>query len=67
MKNSASDNGMYVEESDEDVENNDGNDSDYSIDSNENQSMRKPSSYSIAWPQSYRSAPPVSSVFRSGM
>lgn len=54
MKNSASDNGMYVEESDEDVENNEGNDSDYSIDSNENQSMRKPSSYSIAWPQSYR-------------
>jgi len=65
MKNSASESGLYIIESDEDVEKdlqkdeNDGNESDYSNDSNENQSMRKPSNYSIAWPQSYRSAPPV--------
>nr|KYP53657.1 Vacuolar amino acid transporter 1 [Cajanus cajan] len=59
MKNSASDNGMYIE-SDDDVEKdlqhkdyNDENDSFYSNDSNENQSL-KPASYSIAWPQSYR-------------
>ncbi|XP_028208092.1 amino acid transporter AVT1C-like isoform X1 [Glycine soja] len=60
MKNSASESGLYIIESDEDVEKdlqkdeNDGNESDYSNDSNENQSMRKPSNYSIAWPQSYR-------------
>lgn len=62
MKNSASESGLYIIESDEDVEKdmqkdeNDGNDSDYSNDSNGNLSMRKPSNYSIAWPQSYRSA-----------
>ncbi|KHN22348.1 Vacuolar amino acid transporter 1 [Glycine soja] len=60
MKNSASESGLYIIESDEDVEKdmqkdeNDGNDSDYSNDSNGNLSMRKPSNYSIAWPQSYR-------------
>ncbi|KAK7393082.1 hypothetical protein VNO78_21534 [Psophocarpus tetragonolobus] len=59
MKNSVSESAMFVE-SDEDMEKdqnkyeNDGNDSDFSSDSIENQSMRKPSSYSIAWPQSYR-------------
>ncbi|TKY53498.1 Vacuolar amino acid transporter 1 [Spatholobus suberectus] len=58
MKNSASDNGMFIE-SDEDVEkdlqkdDNDGNDSNYSNDSSENMSP-KHSSYSIAWPQSFR-------------
>ncbi|KAK7279046.1 hypothetical protein RJT34_24089 [Clitoria ternatea] len=55
MKNSASDQGLFVESDDEeDVEKLDGNDSDFSNDSNENQAMRKPSTYSMAWPQSYR-------------
>lgn len=60
MKNSVSDHSFYVESDEEDAEKDlnkgeeDGNDSDYSIDSNENQPQRKPSSYSIQWPQSYR-------------
>lgn len=58
MKNSVSDHGFYIE-SDEDnelgKEENDGNESDYSNDSDDNQGQRKPSSYSMAWPQSYRS------------
>ncbi|XP_073226656.1 amino acid transporter AVT1C-like [Cicer arietinum] len=57
MKNSVSDHGFYIE-SDEDnelgKEENDGNESDYSNDSDDNQGQRKPSSYSMAWPQSYR-------------
>ncbi|XP_027365704.1 amino acid transporter AVT1C-like [Abrus precatorius] len=59
MNNSASDQ-SFIYESDDDVEKelhrdeHEGNDSDYSNDTNENQSMRKPSSYNIAWPQSYR-------------
>ncbi|WVY97170.1 hypothetical protein V8G54_029321 [Vigna mungo] len=59
MKNSGLESGMFID-SDEDVENdqhkylNDGNDSDCSNYSNENQSMRKPSNFNMAWPQSYR-------------
>lgn len=64
MKNSGLESGMFID-SDEDVENdqhkylNDGNDSDCSNYSNENHSMRKPSNFNMAWPQSYRSASPV--------
>ncbi|XP_019435520.1 PREDICTED: vacuolar amino acid transporter 1-like isoform X1 [Lupinus angustifolius] len=57
MKNSASETSFYVESDEEDAEReiqNEGNDSDYSIDSNENHPQRKPSSYSMQWPQSYR-------------
>ncbi|KAJ1435933.1 Amino acid transporter, transmembrane domain [Sesbania bispinosa] len=60
MKNSASDQSFYIDSDEEDVEKDlnkdeqDGNDSDYSNDSNDNQAQRKPSSYSMAWPQSYR-------------
>lgn len=63
MKNSVSDQGFFIESDEDDAEKdlnkeeNDGNDSDYSNDSNDNQGQRKPSSYSMAWPQSYRSAP----------
>ncbi|CAK8571178.1 unnamed protein product [Lathyrus sativus] len=60
MKNSSSDNVFFIE-SDEEGEDRefgrdemDGNESDYSNDSNDNQVQRKPSSYSMAWPQSYR-------------
>ncbi|KEH41375.1 transmembrane amino acid transporter family protein [Medicago truncatula] len=59
MKNSLSDQGFYIE-SDEDEEKvlgkgeNDGNESDFSNDSDENEGERRPSSYSMAWPQSYR-------------
>ncbi|KAL2332431.1 hypothetical protein Fmac_020012 [Flemingia macrophylla] len=58
MMNSASDNAMYVESEDEmekdlHEDHNDGNNSFYWNYSNENQS-RKSSSYSIAWPQSYK-------------
>ncbi|KAK7290506.1 hypothetical protein RIF29_04977 [Crotalaria pallida] len=60
MKNSVSDQCFFVESDEEDGEkgmqsmHNDGNDSDFSIDSNENQPQRKPSSYGMQWPQSYR-------------
>ncbi|CAL0333445.1 unnamed protein product [Lupinus luteus] len=57
MKNSLSDTSFYVESDEEDAEkemHNDRNHSDYSIDSNENLPQRKPSSYSMQWPQSYR-------------
>lgn len=61
MKNSASENVFFIE-SDEEGEDREfgrdemgGNESDYSNDSNDNQEQRKPSSYSMAWPQSYRS------------
>ncbi|CAL0328474.1 unnamed protein product [Lupinus luteus] len=57
MKNSVSDTSFYVDSDEEDAEkhiNNDGNDSDYSIESNEIHQQRKPSSYSMQWPQSYR-------------
>ncbi|KAF1897339.1 hypothetical protein Lal_00035042 [Lupinus albus] len=57
MKNSVSETSFYVESDEEDAEKeiqNDGNDSDYSIDSNGNNPQRKPSSYSMQWPQSYR-------------
>lgn len=60
MKNSVSDQSFYVESDGEDEEKRynkgecDGNESDYSNDSNENQQQRKPSMYSLAWPQSYR-------------
>ncbi|KAI5396925.1 amino acid transporter AVT1C [Lathyrus oleraceus] len=60
MKNSASENVFFIE-SDEEGEDREfgrdemgGNESDYSNDSNDNQEQRKPSSYSMAWPQSYR-------------
>lgn len=64
MNNSVSDQGFFIESDDEDTdkemskEENDGNDSDYFHDSNDNLVQRKPSSYSIAWPQSYRSVHP---------
>ncbi|GAU50308.1 hypothetical protein TSUD_409200 [Trifolium subterraneum] len=60
MKNSSSDQCFFIEsDNDEDKElgreeNNVGNESDFSCDSNENLDQRKPSSYSMAWPQSYR-------------
>ncbi|CAL0303113.1 unnamed protein product [Lupinus luteus] len=58
MKNSASETSFYVESDEEGAEEkeieNDGNDSDYSIDSNGNHPLRKPSSYGMQWPQSYR-------------
>ncbi|MED6134800.1 Amino acid transporter avt1c [Stylosanthes scabra] len=59
MKNSASDRSFYLESEDEDEEkdlNNvdQGNDSDDSNEWSENDPTRKPSSYSMAWPQSYR-------------
>ncbi|CAJ2673472.1 unnamed protein product [Trifolium pratense] len=59
MKNSASDQCFFID-SDNDEERelgrevNDGNVSDFSNDSNDNLYQRKPSSYSMAWPQSYR-------------
>lgn len=65
MKNSVSDQGFYIESDEEDMEKelnkeeNDGNDSDDSNDWNDNHALRKPSSYSILWPQSYRSAASV--------
>ncbi|XP_058728271.1 amino acid transporter AVT1C-like [Vicia villosa] len=58
MKNSASEQVFFIESDEEGEERElgrdemDGNESDYSNDSNEVQ--RKPSSYSMAWPQSYR-------------
>ncbi|KAE9592422.1 putative amino acid transporter, transmembrane domain-containing protein [Lupinus albus] len=57
MKNSLSETSFYIESDEEDAEkemHNDRNHSDYSIDSNENHPQRKPSSYSMQWPQSYR-------------
>lgn len=60
MKKSDSEQGFYIGSDEEDEEKelnreeNDGNDSDYSNGSNENQGQ--PSSYSMAWPQSYRLA-----------
>ncbi|XLS48146.1 hypothetical protein HN51_022504 [Arachis hypogaea] len=59
MKNSVSDRSFYIESDDEDEEkdlNNvdQGNDSDDSHEWNDHDAMRKPSSYSMAWPQSYR-------------
>ncbi|CAI8602041.1 unnamed protein product [Vicia faba] len=60
MKNSASDQVFFIESDEEGEEREfgrnemDGNESDYSDDSNDNQVQRKPSSYSMAWPQSYR-------------
>ncbi|WJX11014.1 Amino acid transporter avt1c [Trifolium repens] len=59
MKNSASDHGLFIESDDEEEKDlgryqNDGNESDFSNDSHDNLDQRKPSSYSMAWPQSYR-------------
>lgn len=62
MKNSVSENSFIIESDEEDVEKDlnkgggDGNDSDSSSYSTENPPQRKPSSYNISWPQSYRSA-----------
>ncbi|KAK2400424.1 amino acid transporter AVT1C [Trifolium repens] len=59
MKNSASDHGLFIESDDDEEKDlgrdqNDGNESDFSNDSHDNLDQRKPSSYSMAWPQSYR-------------
>ncbi|XP_019433817.1 PREDICTED: vacuolar amino acid transporter 1-like [Lupinus angustifolius] len=60
MKNSISENSIYIESDEEDEEKDlnkggdDGHDSDSSNYSNENPPQRKPSSYNISWPQSYR-------------
>ncbi|KAE9589893.1 putative amino acid transporter, transmembrane domain-containing protein [Lupinus albus] len=60
MNNSISGNSIYIESDDEDEEKdlnkveNDGYDSDSSNYSDENPPQRKPSSYNISWPQSYR-------------
>ncbi|KAK7279624.1 hypothetical protein RJT34_24679 [Clitoria ternatea] len=60
MNNSVSDNSFIIESDEEDEEKDlnkggdDGNDSDSSNYSNDNPPQRKPSSYNISWPQSYR-------------
>ncbi|XP_073223212.1 amino acid transporter AVT1C-like [Cicer arietinum] len=60
MKNSVSDHGLFIDSDEDDeekelgIKDNDDNESDDSNDSNDNQPQRKPSSYSLAWPQSYR-------------
>ncbi|KAH1191462.1 Amino acid transporter AVT1C [Glycine max] len=60
MNNSVSENSFIIESDEEDEEKDlnkggvDGNDSDSSNYSNENPPQRKPSSYNISWPQSYR-------------
>ncbi|TKY51619.1 Vacuolar amino acid transporter 1 [Spatholobus suberectus] len=60
MNNSVSDNSFIIESDEEDEEKDlnkgggDGNDSDSSNYSNENPPQRRPSSYNISWPQSYR-------------
>ncbi|XP_022746793.1 amino acid transporter AVT1C-like [Durio zibethinus] len=62
MKNSVSDQSFYIESEDEEHEkmfnrhegNDDGNESDASDSSAENQQPNKPSSYNTLWPQSYR-------------
>jgi hypothetical protein len=68
MKNSASDHGLFIESDDDEEKDlgrdeNDGNESDFSNDSHDNLDQRKPSSYSMAWPQSYRSATSVQIQF----
>lgn len=64
MKNSVSDQSFYIESEDEEDEEkvfnrhegeDDGNESDVSDSSAENQQQNKPSSYNTSWPQSYRS------------
>ncbi|CAA2987987.1 amino acid transporter AVT1C-like [Olea europaea subsp. europaea] len=64
MKNSVSEQSLYIESDEEDEEKaydeggvaEDGNDSDFSNDSNDNKNSHqiKPSSYNTSWPQSYR-------------
>uniref|UniRef100_I1LCY5 Amino acid transporter transmembrane domain-containing protein n=1 Tax=Glycine max TaxID=3847 RepID=I1LCY5_SOYBN len=60
MNNSVSENSFIIESDEEDEEKDlnkgegGGNDSDSSNYSNENPPQRKPSSYNISWPQSYR-------------
>ncbi|WRX11962.1 Amino acid transporter [Theobroma cacao] len=63
MKNSVSDQSFYIESEDEEDEEkvfnrhegeDDGNESDVSDSSAENQQQNKPSSYNTSWPQSYR-------------
>lgn len=64
MNNSVSDHSLYIEsDEEEDAEkefdkgegnNNDGNVSDYSDSSADNQQQIKPGSYNTSWPQSYR-------------
>ncbi|XWS66184.1 hypothetical protein CRYUN_Cryun05aG0178200 [Craigia yunnanensis] len=63
MKNSVSDQSFYIESEDEEDEEkvfnrqegeDDGNESDASDSSAENQQQNKPSSYNTSWPQSYR-------------
>lgn len=68
MNNSVSENSFIIESDEEDEEKDlnkggvDGNDSDSSNYSNENPPQRKPSSYNISWPQSYRSTPSLVSI-----
>ncbi|KAK7357020.1 hypothetical protein VNO80_16301 [Phaseolus coccineus] len=60
MNNSVSENSFIIESDEDDMEKDlnkdggDGNDSDSSSYSTENPPQRKPSSYNISWPQSYR-------------
>ncbi|CAJ1976734.1 unnamed protein product [Sphenostylis stenocarpa] len=60
MNNSVSENSFIIESDEEDAEKDlnkvgdDGNESDSSSYSTENPPQRKPSSYNISWPQSYR-------------
>lgn len=61
MKNSVSDQSFYIESEEEDEEKgfdgeDDGTQSDSSDSSEENQQNNRPSSYTTAWPQSYRSS-----------
>ena len=62
MKNSVSDRSFYIESSDDEdlekeIDNEDGNESDSSGLSADNQNHNQPSSYNTAaWPQSYRFA-----------
>ena len=62
MKNSVSDRSFYIESSDDEdlekgIDNDDGNESDSSGSSADNQNHNQPSSYTTAaWPQSYRFA-----------
>jgi vesicular inhibitory amino acid transporter len=69
MKNSVSDHSFYIESDEEDdaekesnkaEENNDGNVSDSSDCSADNQQQNKTGSYNTSWPQSYRFVPSLS-------
>ena len=72
MKNSVSDHSFYIESDEEEdaekesnkaEENNDGNVSDSSDCSADNQQQNKTGSYNTSWPQSYRFVPSLSLCF----